>query len=410
MSDKNNSLFRYNGRSYLLPFVLISTLFFLWGFAHSILEVLNPHFQESFNISKTMSSMIQAAVYGGYFLMALPAGRIISRWGYKAGVLTGLILYGIGALLFIPGAEINSFYFFVFSLFVIGCGLTCLETSANPYTTVLGDPQKAESRINLAQCLNGMGWIVGPFVGGMLLFNGGSVAMPYAVVGVMVLLIAVVFAFLKLPEINNGKKIDEQNTQMVEKAKEEQTSYPSLRFGLIALFFYVAAQTGVNSFFINYMTENVGISSTVATQWLAFGGMGLFVVGRFSGGIIMNYVRGEVLLAVYAICATVASLFIILCSGMVSIAAFLIVYLCESIMFPTIFSLALRSTNGNTKKASSYLIMTIVGGAIAPPLMGLIADHTNSISLAYLVPLVCYEIVFAYALRCIYGYMGVARK
>lgn len=410
MQTTKSSLFRYQGRSYLLPFILISTLFFLWGFAHSILEVLNPHFQESFQISKTMSSMIQAAVYGGYFLMAMPAGYIISRWGYKAGVLTGLILYGIGALLFIPGAEINSFYFFVFSLFIIGCGLTCLETSANPYTTVLGDPMKAESRINLAQCLNGIGWIVGPLVGGLLLFNGGSIAMPYAVVGIAVLVIAVIFTFLNLPDIQNDSKIYERNDDMVERTRAKMTNYPSLRFGLVALFFYVAAQTGVNSFFINYMMENVGVSGTVATQWLAFGGMGLFVVGRFSGGVIMNYVRGEMLLAIYAICATIATLMIIAGTGGVSIAAFLIVYLCESIMFPTIFSLALRSTRGNTKKASSYLIMTIVGGAVAPPLMGVIADSTNSISLAYLVPLVCYEVVFAYALRCIYGYMGLSKQ
>ena len=147
-TEKQNSLFCYQGNNYLVPFLLISSLFFFWGFAHSILEVLNPHFQESFKISKTMASFVQVAVYGGYFLMALPAGYIIRRYGYRAGVITGLLLYGIGALMFIPGSRINSFPFFVFSLFVIGCGLTCLETSANPYTTVLGEPSKAESRLN----------------------------------------------------------------------------------------------------------------------------------------------------------------------------------------------------------------------------------------------------------------------
>jgi len=353
--------------------------------------------------------MIQAAVYGGYFLMAMPAGYIISRWGYKAGVLTGLVLYGIGALLFIPGANINSFAFFVFSLFVIGCGLTCLETSANPYTTVLGDPKTAESRINLAQCLNGIGWIVGPFVGGMLLFNGGSIAMPYAIVGVTVLVIAAIFAFLKLPDINNSQEIEQKVEATNNLLKSTEVHYPSLRFGIIALFCYVAAQTGVNSFFINYMGENVGLSNAVASQWLAFGGMGLFVFGRFSGGIIMNYVRGEKLLCLYAIVATLATLLIILCDGMLSMVGFFIVYLCESIMFPTIFALALRSQQGNTKKASSYLIMTIVGGAIAPPLMGIIADYTDSVSLSYIIPLICYEVVFAYALRCIYGTIDVTK-
>lgn len=160
----------------------------MWGFAHGILEVLNPHFQESFHISKAMSALTQTAVYGAYFLMALPAGWIIRKWGYRRGVITGLVLFGIGALMFIPGSRFNSFYFFVLSLFVIGCGLTCLETSANPYTTVLGHPDKAESRINLSQSLNGIGWIVGPLVGGQLLFSGVNIAIPYALVGIFVLL------------------------------------------------------------------------------------------------------------------------------------------------------------------------------------------------------------------------------
>lgn len=177
------SIFRYEGHNYLVPFLIISSLFFMWGFAHGILEVLNPHFQESFYISKTMSALTQAAVYGAYFLMALPAVWIIRKWGYRRGVITGLVLFGIGSLMFIPGSEINSFYFFVLSLFVIGCGLTCLETSANPYTTVLGHPDKAESRINLSQSLNGIGWIVGPLVGGQLLFSGVNIAIPYALGG-----------------------------------------------------------------------------------------------------------------------------------------------------------------------------------------------------------------------------------
>lgn len=186
------SIFRYEGHNYLVPFLIISSLFFMWGFAHGILEVLNPHFQESFHISKAMSALTQTAVYGAYFLMALPAGWIIRKWGYRRGVITGLVLFGIGALMFIPGSRINSFYFFVLSLFVIGCGLTCLETSANPYTTVLGHPDKAESRINLSQSLNGIGWIVGPLVGGQLLFSGVNIAIPYALVGIFVLSVALV--------------------------------------------------------------------------------------------------------------------------------------------------------------------------------------------------------------------------
>lgn len=289
------SIFRYEGHNYLVPFLIISSLFFMWGFAHGILEVLNPHFQESFHISKAMSALTQAAVYGAYFLMALPAGWIIRKWGYRRGVITGLVLFGIGALMFIPGSRINSFYFFVLSLFVIGCGLTCLETSANPYTTVLGHPDKAESRINLSQSLNGIGWIVGPLVGGQLLFSGVNIAIPYALVGIFVLAVALV-------------------------------------------------------------------------------------------------------LLVCAILTFVATLIVVVCSGTLSLIAFFALYLGESIMFPTIFSLALRDAGTKTKLASSLLIMTIVGGAVAPVIMGYIADTTGSMAIAFLIPLVCYGVIGGYAL------------
>lgn len=288
------SIFRYEGHNYLVPFLIISSLFFMWGFAHGILEVLNPHFQESFHISKAMSALTQAAVYGAYFLMALPAGWIIRKWGYRRGVITGLVLFGIGALMFIPGSRINSFYFFVLSLFVIGCGLTCLETSANPYTTVLGHPDKAESRINLSQSLNGIGWIVGPLVGGQLLFSGVNIAIPYALVGIFVLAVALV-------------------------------------------------------------------------------------------------------LLVCAILTFVATLIVVVCSGTLSLIAFFALYLGESIMFPTIFSLALRDAGTKTKLASSLLIMTIVGGAVAPVIMGYIADSTGSMAIAFLIPLVCYGVIGGYA-------------
>ena len=238
----------------MVPFLIISSLFFMWGFAHGILEVLNPHFQESFHISKTMSALTQAAVYGAYFLMALPAGWIIRKWGYRRGVITGLVLFGIGALMFIPG-----------------------------------------SRINLSQSLNGIGWIVGQLVGGQLLFSGVNIAIPYALVGIFVLAVALV-------------------------------------------------------------------------------------------------------LLVCAILTFVATLIVVVCSGTLSLIAFFALYLGESIMFPTIFSLALRDAGTKTKLASSLLIMTIVGGAVAPVIMGYIADTTGSMAIAFLIPLVCYGVIGTYAL------------
>lgn len=384
------------GKQYLMPFILIASLFFFWGFAHSILDILNKHFQEGFEITKTKSALVQCMVYGGYFIMALPAGRIIRKWGYKAGVIVGLLLYGIGALLFIPGEHLMSFEFFLVCLFIIGCGLTCLETSANPYVTVLGDNDSSASRLNLAQSLNGLGWIVGPLVGSLVVFSGedgnsGSVALPYAVIGVVVLVIAAVFGRMKLPEIVDAD----------EKSQSEGLSLWKsgiFVFGMIALFFYVAAQTGVNSFFINYVTENTDLSNKTAGLLLSFGGMGLFLIGRLLGSWVMNYLKAERLLLACAIGSVLCMCVVIFGTGMPALVALVLNYLCESIMFPTIFAIALRGLDAqNTKKGSSYLIMTIVGGAIAPVLMGALGE--TNMAVGFIIPLVCYMVVAAFSFR-----------
>ena len=423
-----------DGRSYLVPFLLVTSLFFMWGFAHAILEVLNPHLKNLLGLNHTNAAWVQVATYAAYFLMAIPAGKIIQRWGYRGGVLTGLVLYGVGALLFLPicvlGAKADNpallYPAFIALLFIIGCGLTCLETSANPYVTVLGPKASAEQRINLAQSLNGLGWICGPLVGGLFFFGDeaegqvpsiASVATPYVIVGVFVLLAALGFKFSRLPEPSQSqeeKPRDPSNSPSEadnrEKRKEKART-PSIEgrvgegflfrshiyvLGVIALFLYVAAQTGVNSNFVAYMGENVAMSRAEASLWLSFGGMGLFFIGRLVGSWLMGYVRADRLLLFYAVGATVGSLVIVCLGGRMSIGAFFLVYLCESIMFPTIFSLALRGAEGNTKQASSYLIMTIVGGAVAPPLMGCIAD-ASSIGLAFVVPMICYIFIGIYA-------------
>ena len=407
-----------DGRNYLVPFLLVTSLFFLWGFAHSILDVLNKFFQNEMHLTKTQSAFIQVVVYGGYFLMALPAGAVIRRWGYRAGVLTGLFLYGIGALLFIPGAEIMSFPFFLFSLFVIGCGLTFLETSANPYVTVLGDAEASEQRINFSQSFNGLGWILGPLVGGWFLFsqeNSPNIALPYAIIGLVVLLIGGVFCFVRLPEIKDTVSPEEisghqddprdENRDLSTTTVESSSTLSEIRilsrksafvFGWIALFLYVAAQTGVNSFFINYATEHIAITDSMAATLLSFGGMGLFMLGRLGGSWAMGRIRAERLLAILAIIATLATSAVVLAPGGLGFAALLMVYLCESIMFPTIFALALRGLGAHTKIASSLLIMSIVGGAVAPLLMGIVADG-HSMALGFVAPLVCFVVIAAYA-------------
>lgn len=398
MANTKPGLFRTaDGKNYLWPFVLVTSLFFLWGLAHSILDVLNKHFQETMDgVGKTESALVQAVMYGGYFVMALPAGQIIKRYGYRAGVITGLLLYGIGALLFIPGGQLLSFPFFLFSLFVIGCGLTCLETSANPYVTVLGNAEGAARRINLSQSFNGLGWIVGPLIGGHFAFavgaDKGSIAIPYAIIGVVVLCVALVFAQVKLPEVQADGVAQTESAH----ATDSLWQHRNFVYGLIALFLYVAAQTGINSFFINYVTEHAGVSNVNASLLLGFGGMGLFMAGRMGGSWLMLRVRAERVLLYCAVGATLAMAVLLSGAGVAGVAAFMLCYLCESIMFPTIFALALKGVGQHTKRASSFLIMSIVGGAIAPVLMGLIADHA-SMAMAFIVPLCCFVVIAAYA-------------
>lgn len=398
-----------DGKNYLTPFILITTLFFLWGFAHSILDVLNKHFQDALSISKAHSAMIQAVVYGSYCLMALPAGNIIRKYGYRAGVVTGLLLYGAGALLFIPGERIMSFNFFLFSLLIIGCGLACLETAANPYVTVLGDRESAERRINLSQSFNGLGWICGPLVGGLFIFAAdggeGSVAAPYAIIGCVVLAVALVFSRIKLPEIT----VEEDRSATRDGNGGGLWSHRRFVFGLIALFFYVAAQTGVNSFFINYVNENAGIEPREAALWLSFGGMGLFMAGRMAASWVMEYIRAEKMLAYLAMGAVVSMAIVIFGKGFGAVLAFFLCFLCESIMFPTIFALSIKGLGEHTKRASSYLIMGIAGGAVAPVIMGAIADRIN-MATGFIVPLVCYLVILAFAADLLRSRKAVSGK
>ena len=386
-----------DGRSMLAPFVLVASLFFLWGFAHSILDVLNKHFQEVLVVSKARSALVQTAVYGGYFLMALPAGAIIRRKGYRSGVVLGLLLYGIGAMLFILGAELMSFPFFLLCLLIIGCGLTCLETSANPYVTVLGRPEGAASRLNLAQSLNGLGQMAGPMAGGLLILGKDSgIALPYAAVGGVALALALVFSRVKLPEVSE----DWSGAAAVADGKSAHVSIwrrASFVFGVVALFFYVAAQTGINSFFINYVTENDPMMSPrTAAVLLSLGGMGLFFIGRLLGSAVMRRVRPPLLVLPAALSAIVCMVLVIAGKGKISVAALSATYLFESIMFPTIFSMAVAGIAGQEKKtASSVLIMSIVGGAVAPVLMGFLGER--SMAAGFTVPLACFVVIAAYA-------------
>ena len=288
------------GEQYMVPFILIISLFFLWGFAHAILDVLNKHFQELLHINKTVSAFIQAMMYMGYFVMAIPAGLFISRFGYRRGVVFGLVLYGIGSLLFIPGQQWMSYQVFLFALFVIGCGLTFLETAANPYATELGARETAASRLNFAQSFNGLGCICAPIVTGLLLFSedgntgSGNVALPYACMGVVVLLVAVLFSRVRLPEIVHEDEVNADGH------KVGLWKHKLFVFGLMALFAYEVGEISINSFFINYVLEQGWMNARTASLVLSFGGLSLFMLGRFIGSWIMRRVRAEKMLFVCA--------------------------------------------------------------------------------------------------------------
>jgi FHS family L-fucose permease-like MFS transporter len=381
---------------YRLPFILVTSLFFLWGFAHAILDVLNKHFQEVLSITRAHSALVQVMFYLGYFVMAIPAGIFITRHGYRKGVVFGLMLYAIGSLLFVPGEYYMSFPFFLFSLFVIACGLVFLETAANPYMTELGERETAASRLNLAQSFNGLGCICGPLVGGLLLFREGEsaqthISLPYLIMGIVVLAVAFVFSRVKLPEI--------QHTEAPQAADGTRHGLWSCRlftFGLFALFCYEVAEISINSFFINYVTEDGWLDARDAAMILSFGGLGLFMLGRFVGSWVMRYVRAERALLCCAVGAVVTVGLVLADLGTVSRISLLLVYVCEAIMFPTIFAIALKGLGIYTQRASSYLMMSPIGGAVGPLLMGYVADQTT-MTFSFIVPLVAFAVVLAYA-------------
>ena len=380
-------------REYRVPFILVTSLFFLWGFAHAILDVLNKHFQDVLVISRTHSAWVQVMFYLGYFVMAIPAGLFINKYGYRRGVVLGLLLYGLGSLLFIPGEYWMSFNFFLFSLFVIACGLVFLETAANPYMTELGDKETAASRLNLAQSFNGLGCICGPLIGGLLLFSEeGEVAisLPYTLMGIVVLAVAMVFSKIRLPEI-----VHEEEDGREGKAKS-LWSHKLFIFGIAALFCYEIAEISINSFFINYVVDDGWMNARDASIVLSFGGLGLFMCGRFAGSWIMQRIRAEKVLLFCAVCTVITSLLIVLNMGIVSLVALFLGYAFEAIMFPTIFALSLRGLGKHTKRASSYLMMSPVGGAVGPLMMGYVADQTT-MSLSFIVPLLSFIVVMLYA-------------
>lgn len=405
MAKKNN---------YLLPLVLVTSLFFLWGFVHNLDPILIPHLRKAFRLTILQSSLVDSSVFIAYFLMAIPAGIIMRRHGYKSGIIIGLCLFALGSFLFVPAADTRQYAFFLGALFIIACGLTMLETAANPYVTILGPESTSTQRLNFAQSFNGLAVTLAPLLGGQLILSGksisdadyaqmseqariaalqieaNSVKLPYIILGSIILLVAVFFYFTHLPDII------EPETE--KKFVFHAFKHKHLTWAVIAQFFYVGAQVCVTSFFITMASKSAGLNEKVAATYLGLGYGLSFMSGRFIGTFLMRYVAPPKLLSIYAAINIILSAVAIYGQGMVTVYALIGVAFFMSIMFPTIFALGIKDLGSDTKIGSSLIIMAIVGGALLPPILGYIADR-STIQNGYLVPLVCFIFILYFGLK-----------
>jgi len=409
-----------NRERYALPLVLITSLFFLWALGVNLNDILIPHLKKAFGLSDFKSSLIQSAFFGGYFLAALPAGWLMERVGYKRGILIGLLMCATGAFLFIPASAIRVYGCFLFALFVMACGQCFLEVAANPYVTVLGAPETSERRLNIAQSFNSVGAVITPVLGAAFILSGvehtssqlaamtseqlqtyriteaNMVRGPYLVITGLFLAVAALIYFSRLPEIKEAGEEGEQD--VAEQGLRGTLAHGHLVKGVIAQFFYVGAQVGVASFVIRFAQHMVpGTPEKVAANYLKLHLVG-FMIGRFAGSAIMRIVPAPRLLSYFAAGSLVCVMVALLASGVVPVWAIVLIGFFHSIMFPTIFALSLKNLGAYTKLGSSLLVMSIIGGAIGPAIMGLISDAA-SIQRAFVVPLICYAYVFYYAVK-----------
>ncbi len=426
MNQTRRSMFTLpDGRNVVVTFILVSSLFLLWGFCNGMIDVMDKHFQTELHLSLAQSAWVQFAHYLGYFLMAIPAGWLASKLGYKGGIIAGLLLVAAGGFWFIPATSIGSFWAFLIGVCVIAAGLTFLETIANPYTTVLGDERYAATRINLAQSCNGIGWIFGPIAGAAFFYgkdaSGRSTGsetlwIPYAAVGVAVLVLAVVFYFAYVPDV--ATRDDYRLDDHAGGAPHSIWTHPHFVGAVAAQFLYVAAQAGIFSFFINYMTSQTppvpaSWASGILSGWfeqhpggplrltdagaaaLASVGFVCFLIGRFTGAAILRTFSAHRVLALYGVLNVVACLLVALKLGWISVACVFLSYFFMSIMFPTIFALGIHGLGARAKRASAFIVMAIMGGAVLPKLMGAIGDAFD-ISRAFVVPMACFAFVACY--------------
>ncbi|WP_295798218.1 L-fucose:H+ symporter permease [Mucilaginibacter sp.] len=405
-----------------IALALVTSLFFIWGFALNLNPILIAHLKKACQLTDFESSLVDSASYFAYFLLPIPAARFMHTYGYKGGILLGLVLFAIGSFLFFPAAAVRSYYFFLGSLFVIFSGAAFLETAANPYITVLGDPATATRRINFSQSFNGLAATLGPLAGGVFILKGGNlsadeekamsaaqldaylnkeaaaVQIPYLIIGLVVLVVAILIYRTALPEIveEGSESIDGETGTLLNKIWS-LLKVNQLRKGVIAQFFYVGAQAGILGFFIRYSERTAGLTETSAKYHLAAATF-CFMLGRFSGTYLMKFINPVKLLAFYCLMNVSLLIAIFFLHGIFTVYGLMGVTFFMSIMFPTVFSLSTIGLGSRTKLGSSLVIMGIVGGAIIPPIMGKISDR-SSIQYAYLVPIVSFLYIFYFAWR-----------
>lgn len=401
---------------------LVTSLFFIWGFALNLNPILIAHLKKACQLTDFQSSLVDSASYFAYFLLPIPAARFMHKYGYKGGILLGLVLFAAGSFLFFPAAAVRSYAFFLASLFVIFSGAAFLETAANPYITVLGDPATATRRINFSQSFNGLAATLGPLAGGIFILSGknltaaqekamtsgqlndylnkeaSAVQIPYLLIGLVVLVVAILIYRTPLPEIvEEGSQSVEGETGTLLNKIWSLLKVNQLRKGVIAQFFYVGAQAGILGFFIRYAERTAGLTETSAKFHLAAATF-CFMLGRFSGTYLMKFINPVKLLAFYCVMNVALLIAIFFLHGIFTVYALMGVTFFMSIMFPTVFSLSTIGLGSRTKLGSSLVIMGIVGGAVIPPIMGKISDR-SSIQYAYLVPIVCFLYILYFAQR-----------
>jgi MFS transporter, FHS family, L-fucose permease len=413
-----------DGQNVVFVFILLVFLFALWGFCNGMIDVMDKHFQEELHLNLAQSAWVQFAHYLGYFLMALPAGWLATRLGYKGGIITGLLMVAVGGFWFVPATHIAQFWAFLLGVCVIAAGLTFLETIANPYTTVLGPIEYAATRINLAQSTNGIGLLFGPIAGGAFFYSKNAAGLstgserlwiPYAFIGVVVIVLAITFFFANVPDIKMEDDYHLDDT--TPNVSHSIWSHPHFWMAVLAQFLYVAAQAGIFSFFINYMTSQappipeswhspnhaawfedhhglLGLSNKGAANLASLGFL-CFLIGRFTGSAILKKFSAHKVLGLYAAASVVLCLLIFLKLGWISVLSVFLTYFFMSIMFPTIFALGIFGLGERAKKASSFIVMAIMGGALLPKVMGAVADRSD-LSRGFIVPLFCFAFVAAY--------------